>query len=220
MTKAAKLTPPYLPSKTLMNTVSNWRQIGLPNRIDRTLFRSFSGAIQTWLIGTLRYFALIDEHGTPTDRLQRLVKAERPEMQKILADMVRTGYPFVFVPGFDLSKATAGQIQDKFRATGLQGDTVRKAMALFMALAKEAGMPLSPFMKVPRQRSQNGPRKTPQKSPKPPKGQFTPAPEHTATIVQAKPFDVIYGMLDMELMSEEEQSAVWTLLRYLKKGGS
>jgi hypothetical protein len=32
------------------------------------------------------------------------------------------------------------------------------------------------------------------------------------------PFQVLYEMLDLEEMGEEEQSAVWTLLRYLKKG--
>jgi hypothetical protein len=167
-TKTKAQSPPYLPYKTFSTTLAGWAT-ALPARIDRTLFRSFSGAMQSWLIGTLRYFELIDPEGHPTDKLKRLVVAtEGPERQKLIADLVRRGYPFVFANDLDLSKATAGQLQDRFKDAGLQGDTVRKAMALFMALAKDAGMQLSPYLKMPRQRRSNGPaqRAVPTKTPR------------------------------------------------------
>ena len=34
------------------------------------------------------------------------------------------------------------------------------------------------------------------------------------------PFEVLYELLDIDEMSEEQQQAVWTLLRFLKKRGS
>ena len=212
-----KLTPPYLPYKTLANTLAGW-SVGIPGRIDRSLFRSFSGAMQSWLISTLKYFHLIDGAGSPTSRLERLVASEGPERQKVFAEMVKQGYQFVFANNLDLSKATAGQIQDRFKDTGLQGDTIRKATALFMALAKEAGMPLSPYLKLPRQRRGNGvaktvPRRKADESPVPPVTPSSPVDQPSKTPVQ-----MLIDMLNIEGMDDAEQQAVWTLIRYLKKG--
>lgn len=212
-----KQVPPYVPFKTFSNTLTGW-ETALPARVDRTLFRSFSGAMQSWLIGTLRYFELIDEDGHPTDRLKRLLAAQGHDREKHVADMVKRGYPFVFANNLDLSKATLGQLQDRFKETGLQGDTIRKAMALFMALAKAGGMTISPFLKMPRQRRTVAPGGS--SRPKGgPKGNAPPKPPATS-IATKTPTQMLIDILDLEEMGDEEQQAVWTLLRYLKKRGS
>lgn len=217
----AKSVPPYLPYKTFANTLAGWTAAGVPGRIDRTLFRSFSGAMQNWVISTLRYFNLIDVDGHPTARLHGIVSAEGEERQRLVAQVVKEGYGFVFAGKLDLATATAGQIQDRFKETGLQGDTVRKAVALFLALAAESGMKLSPYMKLPRQRRQNGskpPAKKPAMASRPLSAVAVTAPARTPT--SASPVQTLIDMLDIQEMDDAEQAAVWTLIRYLKKRGS
>ena len=210
-----KPLPPYLPYKTFTNTLSGWR-VALPNRIDRSLLGSYSGAVQGWVLATLRYFSLIDADGHPTEKLQRLVAAEGQARQKLLIELVRHGYPFLFTDGFELSKGTPAQLEEKFKGAGAHGDTVRRCVGFFMGLAKDAGVTLSPYLKMRRRRASNG-RKTPVHKPKAP---VTPEPPTPAVPGEAaRPdFKVLFDLLDPANMDDAEQQAVWTLLRYLKKG--
>ena len=197
-----------------MNTLAAWR-VALPGRIDRSLLGSYSGAVQSWMLGTLRYFELTDVTGHPTDRLRALVAAEGEVRQKQLAELVRLGYPFLFTGGFDVSKATTAQLDEKFTESGAQGDTVRRCVGFFMGLAKDASFSLSPYLKM--RRTSNGRKpiaqrraagKAPADNGEPPVGN---KPQ------QMTAFQVLYNLLDPQQMDEQEAQAVWTLLRYLKK---
>lgn len=54
-----KKLPPYLPYRTLRSFLDNMK-VALPNRIDRSLMPTMSGAMQSQLIGALEYLRLID----------------------------------------------------------------------------------------------------------------------------------------------------------------
>ena len=211
-----KPVPPYLPYKTFMNALASWR-VALPSRIDRSLLGSYSGAMQGWLLATLRYFALIDADGHPTGKLQHLVAADGQERQKLLGEFVRQGYPFLFRDGFDLSKGTAAQLDEKFKDTGAQGDTVRRCVGFFMGLAKDAGVPLSPYLKM-RRKTTNGRKATARKT-KAKVERIVKSPATIETAGTVTPFQVLYELLDPTDMDDAEQQAVWTLLQYLKKKG-
>lgn len=217
-TERRKQVPPYLPYKTFSNTLAGWL-VALPGRIDRSVLSSYSGAMQGWVLATLRYFSLIDADGHPVERLQQLVSAEGEERQKLLRVLVDEGYPFLFSHGFDLSTGTAAQLDEKFKDAGANGDTVRRCVAFFMGLAKDAGVPLSPYLKVTRRKVTNG-RKVPvrkQKAQPEPVRTTPPAPVPGGA---ARPdFQVLYDLLDPADMDETEEQAVWTLLRYLKRRG-
>jgi hypothetical protein len=154
------VTTPYLPWKTVDNTISGWKVV-LPSRIDRSLLGSYAGTMQALLLSALKYFRLIDTSGVPTDLLRALAVADGPERQTIIAGLVRQGYPFLFQAGFDLTKATPQQLSEKFESTGISGETKTKAISFFTAMAKAGNIELSPFVKTRERRS--GTRRTPQK---------------------------------------------------------
>lgn len=147
-----ELLPPYVSYKSLSNFLEGLSQ-GIPRRIDRSLMPTLSGALQGQIINALRYLSLIDDEGNGTESLNRLVKSQRPERQQILQVILKSSYPFLF-NDFDLASATPLQFEQKFRETGATGDTVRRCASFFTYAAKEAEIPLSPYIeKLSRQRS-------------------------------------------------------------------
>lgn len=141
-----KLLPPYLPYRTF-STFTNSLRVAIPGRIDRSLMGTMSGTAQGQLIAALRYLDLVTAHGSPTEKLTRFVNSEASERQKILKEILTSAYKFLFQSGFDLERATARQLEEEFNKVGASGETVRKCIAFFMAAAKDADLPLSPFVR-------------------------------------------------------------------------
>lgn len=136
--------PPYVAWKTFKSFLEGLR-ISTPSRIDRSLMGTMSGATQSQLITTLRFLDLTTENGTPTQKLRDLVKAEGKVRQDLLADIISDAYVEVFRDDkVDLDSGTYKQLHEAFAATGAQGDTVRKAVAFWLAAEKEAGLSVSP----------------------------------------------------------------------------
>lgn len=170
-TDQPKIVPPYLPFKTFKTFLDGLR-VAMPARIDRSIMGSMSGGSQTLLIAALKFLALTTPHDAPTEKLTRLVNSEGPEWKKAFKDILMAGYPFVFHGSFDLTKSTPKHLEDQFETTGISGDTVRKCVTFFVAAAKEAEIPLSPFLsKVKR-----GPRQTNNR----PKRSLTSTPADTS----------------------------------------
>lgn len=144
--------PPYVSFKTFYNFIEPFK-LAMPSRIDRSLMKSHSGAQQNQLIGAFKSLGLMTDEGRPTDKLIRLVKSEGQERQKALKDILVGGYPFLFRDGRDLTAATQRQLDDAFSACGISGDTIRKCVSFFIAAAKYAELPLSPYLKTTRTRS-------------------------------------------------------------------
>src|SRR5579875_3554043 len=105
-----ELTPPYLPFKTLTNLVERLADNGVPNRIDRSTLNHLSGITQTYLLAALRELNLINEDGTPTDTLIRLVK-EPDERHAIIGDLVQQFYGAALALG---TGATPAELDEVF----------------------------------------------------------------------------------------------------------
>lgn len=145
--KIDKVSPPYLPYRTLRNFFDSLR-VGIPGKIDRSVLKNLSGSAQSMLIGALRYFELISQDGKPTHTLERLVQAEGADRQKLLQELLKHHYPFILNDGINLQNATPKMLQEAFTNAGVSGDTTRKAMAFFLSAAKDSGMTLSSYLKV------------------------------------------------------------------------
>ncbi len=137
--------PPYIPYKTFINFLDGLR-ITMPNRIDRSVMRSLSGAAQSALISTMKYMGLLNQDDTPSEQLARLANSTGVDREIVLRNILRSTYPSLFSNGFNLEKATAQQIREQFEGLGVSGDTVRKCIAFFISAAKDAKIELSPFI--------------------------------------------------------------------------
>lgn len=143
-----KLMPPYGAYKTFVAFIEGLRKHELPSRIDRSVMSSLSGSAQSGLQSALAYFKLVLESGQPTERLRDLVKADTlPERRKILKTMVEEGYPYIFAGEIDVMTATTKQVEELFAKQGASGETVRKALAFFLAMVKQADVKISPHIK-------------------------------------------------------------------------
>jgi hypothetical protein len=211
--------PPYLPYRSFTTYLDGLRAFQ-PQVIDRSSMRSFSGAIQSWLLNGLRYLNMIDDNGLPRQRLTQIAKASPEERKPMLRQLIEAEYGFLKDQGVDLGAATPRQLDLAFESMGAQGDTVRKCVAFFLAMAKDAGLHLSPLLAKSHRRAgssrTNGQTKRAHLA-----SQTTAPPAPVANTllppVSRTPAELLLAILDTEAMSDDEQAAVWTLLKYLKK---
>jgi hypothetical protein len=113
---------------------------------------SMAGGDQPKVLKALEFLNLIESNGKPREFFERLrdAKDEESEVKRTWADIVETAYPFMFGE-FSLGTATQAQIEEKFKEEfKIQGDTIRKAVAFFLALCRNAGIPLSTYVKQTR----------------------------------------------------------------------
>jgi hypothetical protein len=151
--------PPVVSYKTFRTFLDGLR-VTMPDQIDRSIMHSYSGGVQSQLVHAVKSLHLVNQQNAPTETLRDLVNAEAADRQTHLAAVLRSSYPFLFDGKFSLKSATGRQLIDAFTSTGITGDTVRKAIAFFLAAAKDAGIPLSPYFKKLKLRSlQNGGRR-------------------------------------------------------------
>ena len=148
--------PPYLAYKTFVSVIDFLASSGLPNRIDKSLFPSQSGAVQGLIIAALEYLDLIDSKGLPTSKLEELVATNEVGRPQILEQILRSQYRFIFTDGFDLEKTTTAQLEEGFRSQGIGGETVRKCMTFFLQACKAAKIRVSPHINTPRKPSPSG----------------------------------------------------------------
>lgn len=137
--------PPYLSYISFMTFLDSLSQ-GVPSRIDHTIMRTMSGTQQSQMKHALRYLQLIDAYGNTNENFNALVEADEFQRKQLLNHVVRSAYAFLFVESFVLTRATMGQLEEKFRNVGASGDTVRKCVTFFTNIAQNAGIDLSPFV--------------------------------------------------------------------------
>lgn len=137
--------PPYLTYATWQRLVDSLRQY-TPLRLDRShlVDLGFSQSTALTVKASLSFLELIDSNSSePTDRLVALLKAEGEDYRTLLREMVKTAYQPV-LGNLDLERATLGQVQECFRRFGAEGNVGHKCLSFFLALAKDAGITLSP----------------------------------------------------------------------------
>jgi len=142
-------SPPYIAYGTFLSFIKGLQKTGVPSRIDKSLLRNMSGGNQSALLAALRWFGLIDDVGAHSGRLEALVSAG-DDAPKELGKLLPGAYSFMNDGSIALDKATGAQVEEKFRSYGLTGSTVIKTMAFFITACKEAGIPLSAHVKLPK----------------------------------------------------------------------
>lgn len=142
-------TPAYAPFKTFSNFINGLQENGMPAQIDRGIMSGMSGSAQSAVTGTLEFLRLVDESGVPTKELHQLVETKEDNRGPLLRTVLERSYPFLFSSAIDLKRATTKQIEEAFRSQGVTGSTIVKCIAFFLAAAKAAGIPISPYVKTP-----------------------------------------------------------------------
>jgi hypothetical protein len=210
--------PPYVPYKTFVNFIDGLR-VGMPSHIDRSVMKSYSGGIQSWLMSSLRFMKWIDDDGVPSERLQKLVRAEAADRKRLLADLFETTYSFLPLAGVDLKTTTPQKLDAAFGQSGAKGETIEKCIAFLKALAKDADVPISPYLKKASRRTRGAGgsirllRKNQHIGHESDEGDEPPPHE----VSEKSSEQMLLEILDPDVMEEAEQKAVWTLLLYLKK---
>jgi len=144
----ARLVPPYVPFKTFLSFIDRLKNTAIPPHIDRTVIPTMSSQIQSQLYSGLRFLRLIDGKEIATDKLRSLVKAYgTPEWKGTLSGVIGESYDNVW-QDLDTDNATAGQLLEKFRVLGVEGQMLEKAVRFFLSAQDEAGMPYSPHFKT------------------------------------------------------------------------
>jgi hypothetical protein len=218
-------TPPYTSYRTFKTFIEDLHEHGVPSRIDRSVLTRFSGIVGTQLTHALRFLGLIEDDGRPTPRLKELVNAHATgRWAETLLERLRQEYAPMFA--IDLETATPSHFNEAFRKAFPAADAVvQKCVTFFLYAANDAGLKISGRVLKGRKPRSLAPRR------KPTKPAFAHSPmnefEAAASPPQAplppiegkKPSETLLMHLDPNEMDEEQQAAVWTLLKYFKARG-
>jgi hypothetical protein len=157
-------TPPYNSYGTLANFIKGLKETGIPSRIDKSILGKLSGSAQSALIAALKWLALIDDAGLPTEKMEALVNADDATYPQILSSVLRERYKFIDDGTITLAKATGSQVEQKFREYGITGSTVIKCIAFFISACNAAKIPLGPHVKAPKALPVSGAKKRARKN--------------------------------------------------------
>ncbi len=140
MAREAEVKIAYVPFKTFLTALDTLRQ-GIPDPLDRSVFRGQSGSTQSMLISSLKALGCVDDADHPQPVLARLV--DGGQRKSALEEVLRDKYQGVL--GLGLT-ATQQQFDNAFREYGVSGDTHKKAKSFFLQAAHMVGLKLSPYV--------------------------------------------------------------------------
>ena len=215
-------TAPYTSYRTFRTFIEDLRDHGVPSRIDRSVLTRFSGAVGGQLMHALRFLGLIDDDGRTTQRLRELVIAHGgAQWPETLSQTLKQAYAPMFA--IDLETATPSQFSATFRKAFPAADAVvQKCVTFFLYAAADAGMKISGRILKGRKPRSLTPRRTSRRTPARAKDVEAEASEPLPVvpfIEGRKPSEILFVHLDPTAMDEEQQAAVWTLMKYFKARG-
>jgi len=143
MTETAKIAIPYLPWKTFISVLEAFSKF-VPDHVHPSMWPTYSGAVKSQVLATLRFLRLIEDDGAPTELLRRIAASDPSKWPPLIKESLKQSY--VSLMACDLTKATPGSFDAEVRKYGQDGDTHRKAASFFLQAAKYAGVPLSPLL--------------------------------------------------------------------------
>jgi len=137
-----KMTVPYAPFKTFLSAIETLEQ-GVPQRIDSSIWPSYSGAIRSQLLASFKFLGLVSDDGTPAQSLKQLVE-NKDGRKTALRKTLERSYPELI--GMNLPTATPKQFGEAMRQYGVQGATLSKATSFFLQAAKYSDLPISALL--------------------------------------------------------------------------
>jgi hypothetical protein len=220
--QAGKQTPPYIPFATFDNFINGLGESGVPDKIDSSLMRSFSGSTRSGLLVTLRYLKLIDENDNTLASLEKLAKSKNDDRATLLRTILVDAYGFL--TRVDISRATPAQLAEAIGEEGAGGGTRDKAVNFFLKAAEAAGMPISPhILKGKHARSATPMRRAKRQVSKPTKAKVQRDPpahnDNDNSAATKKLSEQVLAILDQEELADDVEQSVWILLKYLRKEG-
>ena len=218
-------TPPNTSYRTFKTFIEDLHDHGVPSRIDRSVLTRFSGIVGTQLMHALRFLGLVEDDGRPTDRLKGLVKAHATsQWPETLLETLGGEYAPMFA--IDLAIATPSHFNQAFRRAFPAADAVvQKCVTFFLYAANDAGVKISgrvlkgrkprsltPRRKLAKPAFAHSPMREFEAAPSPPSAPLPP-------VEGRKPSEMLLTHLDPNEMDDEQQAAIWTLLKYFKARG-
>ena len=134
---------PYLPFLTFQSSVTQLEH-GIPKKLDRTMWPSQSGLVQSQILMAFRFFDLVDDEDRPTALLHELVEAKDDNRAGAITKLLNVAYSSLIE--HDLTKMTPKMLEDEMEQYRVTGETKRKAVTFFLRAAKFVGMPMHPLL--------------------------------------------------------------------------
>lgn len=219
-------SPPYVGFGSFQSFITGLKGAPLPDRIDRSVFGSMSGGLAYGLLSALKFLNLIDANGAPTPLLSELAEGEGDAQKVALRTVLEGAYPGLFDGTVKLDRATSAQLDDHLRkAFGITGSTVDKAASFVLAAVTAADITISNQLKARKPIASGGAsqkklrlkRNGSTKEPSAPPEADQRDTDKLTPPGSKDPVQMLVEIIDMSAMDDEEQQAVWTLIRFLKR---
>ncbi len=211
----------YLPFSTFITGLDHLAAISIPNKIETSTFTSMNPHNKAQMVSALKFFDLIDKDGTPAPLLSDLAH-KKDQRKEIIRALIEKHYPDIVA--LDFAKMTPSQLETALadKKYNVTGDTKKKAKTFLLKTAQYAGFTIHPLLtKITRNRKKGAEKRAGATKPANSNGDVgttsTNAPSRISETTASKtPYQVLIEILSPD-MDENEQDAVWTLIRYLKK---
>jgi len=138
--------PPYVTYATWVRVVEDVKE-RKPTQLDGSYFHELGLSDSTGVTvrAALWFLGLVEGDNMPTENLLELAEAEGDDRKRLIRQIVEEAYEPI-VGQVDLEHATMGHLVDSFKRAGAEGNVGHKCVTFFLALAKDAGMTLSPSL--------------------------------------------------------------------------
>ena len=138
--------PPYVTYATWARVLEDVKE-RKPTQLDGSYFHELGLSDSTGVTvrAALWFLGLVEGDNMPTENLLELAEAEGDDRKRLIRQIVEEAYEPI-VGQVDLEHATMGHLVDSFKRAGAEGNVGHKCVTFFLALAKDAGMTLSPSL--------------------------------------------------------------------------
>lgn len=196
----------YVPFKTLLTATAALKTNGVPKKLDRSAFPSFSGSMKSWIISAFEFLGFIDEHGDVQPLLQRWIDAGDGR-KGIMREIVTAQY--IDVVALAKEKGTPDQMRKEIEKLGVSGTTSQKAIRFYIAACEYAGIDVPPTWKKARVSVGNGKKSKTRSDAVKPKNAPPPPPQPTESIALEGDAGTVSLTIDANLMALSSDDRDW-----------
>jgi hypothetical protein len=145
---------PYCSVQQLNSMLERVATEGVPRTFDGSFFAKTSGSVAAQNRQALRFFDLMDEERRPTERMRTFAASSGEDRLSMMKSLFEERYG----EALELAQhnGTRQELEATFRARGLNGATVDKAVTFYLGMCDQLGLSVSPYFKSGRRSSTNG----------------------------------------------------------------